>query len=246
MLRMLQKPARLIPVLILLIPFTLHAQPGTSGWPRLEGGGAYVLFLENGATLVNGSARDYDRGTALRQSPQEQLFWFQRGGKEYVVRDAATLKQLQAVFEPQMSLGQQQSALEQKQAQLAVQLTGIIAQQEVQGEKQAQLGLSLSQLAAEQVRLQEQGESTDAVEAEMQGLEEEQAQLEEPQAQLAIQRDGVQEQQETLTHQREDLGRKLEKAAQDGERLLKALVDQALAKGTAKEMGPPPPVPHRR
>jgi hypothetical protein len=236
MLRMFQKPARLIPFLILLIPFTLHAQPGASSWPRLEGGGTYVLFLEKGITLVNGSARDYDRSKALRQSPQEQLFWFQRGGKEYVVRDAATLKQLQALFEPQMSLGQQQAVLSEKQAQLSRQLTDIVAQQEEEGEKQAQFGLSLSQLAAEQVRLQEQGESTDAVEAEMQGLEEEQGLLEEPQAQLAVQRDGVQQQQELLAHQQEDLARKLEKAAQDGEKLLKALVDQALAKGTAKEV----------
>jgi hypothetical protein len=234
--------ALLIPILG-LIPFAVQAQPAASGWPSLEGGGAYVLFLDQGVTLVNGSARDYERGKALRQSPQEQLFWFQHGGKEYILRDAATLKQLQALFAPQMSLGQQQAALGAKQAQLAEQLTDIVARQEVEGEQQAEMDLRMSQLATEQVRLQEQGQSTEAVEAEIQGLEEEQSHLEEPQAQLAVQRDGVQQQQETLSQQQEDLGRKLEKAAQDGAKQLKALVDQALAKRTAKPVEPLTPVP---
>lgn len=237
----LAAPAGRMVLLILilsLIPLTVPAQPAAPGWPSLEGGGAYVLFLENGVTLVNGSARDYDRGKALRQSPQEQLFWFQSGGKEYVLRDAATLKQLQALFEPEMSLGRQQAALGAKQEQLAGQLTDIVARQEVESEKQAAFDLRMSQLATEQVRLQEQGENTEAIEAEIQGLEEEQARFEEPQSQLAIQRDEVERQQEILSHQQEDLGRKLEKALQDGAKLLKTLVDQALAKGTAKAVGP--------
>jgi bla regulator protein blaR1 len=225
----------MILVMLCLAP-ALLAQAAPSGWPSLEGGGAYVLFLDRDVTLVNGTARDYARGKALRRSPQEQLFWFQRAGKEYVIRDPATLKQLQALFEPQMSLGQQQAALGTKQAQLAAQLTDIVGRQEVEAEKQARFDLRMSELATEQARLQEQGESTEAIEAEIQGLEEEQGQIEEPQSQLAIRRDEVQRQQEVLSHQQEDLGRQLGKAAEDGAKQLKILVDQALAKGVAKEV----------
>jgi chromosome segregation ATPase len=207
--------------------------PPSPNWPSLEGGGAYVLFLENDVTLVNGTARDYERGKALRANPQEQLFWFQRGGKEYVLRDPALLKQLQAVFAPQMKLGQQQAVLGDMQKQLANELADLIAQQ---GEQQAEFGLRMSQLATEQVRLQEQGESTEAIEAEIQGLEEEQGSLEEPQAQLAVQRDGVQQQQQALIQQQADVTRKLDQATREAQTQLNALVSQAVSKGTAKEV----------
>ena len=215
---------------------TPQAPPAPPSWPSLEGGGAYVVFLENDVTLVNGTARDYERGKALRAGPQEQLFWFQRGGKEYVLRDPAVLKQLQALFAPQMKLGQQQAVLGGMQKQLANELADLIAQQDAQGEQQAEFGLRMSQLATEQVRLQEQGESTEAIEAEIQGLEEEQGSLEEPQAQLAIQRDGVQQQQEALIQQQEDVARKLDQAIREAQTQLNTLVNQAVSKGTAKEV----------
>lgn|GEM_PF-2098289 len=234
----------LLGLLPLALPSPLRAQMGAQpsadppapSWPSLEGGGSYVLFLENGVTLVNGTAREYTRGKALQATPQEQLFWFQRGGKEYVLRDPAVLKQLQAIFEPQMKLGQQQAALGGKLEQLANKMADLQAQEEAQAEQQAELGLRMSQLAVEQVHLQEQGESTESVEAEIQGLEEEQGSLEEPQEQLATQRDGLQQQQETLAQQQADLGRKLDQATRDAQPRLNALVAQALAKGTAKEV----------
>ncbi|HEX3526009.1 MAG TPA: hypothetical protein VH988_02995 [Thermoanaerobaculia bacterium] len=239
------RAARRAVLVLLLAAMPLCAQqmeaptpqaPPPPNWPNLEGGGAYVLFLENDVTLVNGTARDYERGKALRAGPQEQLFWFQRGGKEYVLRDPALLKQLQALFAPQMKLGQQQAVLAGMQKQLANEMADIIAQQDAQGEQQAEFGLRMSQLATEQVRLQEQGESTEAIEAEIQGLEEEQGSLEEPQAQLAVQRDGVQQQQEALIHQQEDVTRKLDQAIREAQTQLNALVSQAVTKGTAKEV----------
>ncbi len=238
------RPAWWAVLVLLLAALPLRAQmealtpqmPPAPNWPSLEGGGAYVLFLENDVTLVNGTARDYERGKALRASPQEQLFWFQRGGKEYVLRDPALLKQLQALFAPQMKLGQQQAVLSGMQKQLANELADIIAQQDAQGEQQAEFGLRMSQLATEQVRLQEQGESTEAIEAEIQGLEEEQGSLEEPQAQLAVQRDGVQQQQQALIQQQEDVARKLDQATREAQAQLNALVKQAVSKGTAKEV----------
>ena len=232
-------------LVLLLVAMPLRAQqmeaptpqaPPAPNWPSLEGGGAYVLFLENDVTLVNGTARDYERGKTLRAGPQEQLFWFQRGGKEYILRDPALLKQLQVLFAPQMKLGQQQAVLGGMQKQLANELADLVAQQEAQGEQQAEFGLRMSQLATEQARLQEQGESTEAIEAEIQGLEEEQGSLEEPQAQLAVQRDGVQQQQQALIQQQEDVARKLDQATRAAQAQLNALVNQAVTKGTATEV----------
>lgn len=238
--RRLLVPAILAAILPLALPLRaqMEAQPQppppTPSWPSLEGGGSYVLFLENGVTLVNGAAREYARGKALQATPQEQLFWFQSGGKEYVLRDSALLKQLQTVFEPQMKLGQQQAVLAGKLEKLANELADIQAQEEAQAEQQAEFGQRMSQLAIEQVHLQEQGENTESIEAEIQGLEEEQGRLEEPQTQLAAERDSVQTQQESLTHQQEDLARKLDQATRDAQPRLNAVVNQAVTKGTAK------------
>src|SRR5882672_7754220 len=74
-------------LLALAAPSAPQAPPAPSDlprWPALDGGGAYVLFLDHDVTLVNGSAVDYERAKALRTAAQEQLFWFQRGGREYV------------------------------------------------------------------------------------------------------------------------------------------------------------------
>jgi hypothetical protein len=220
-----------------LIPAAVWAQPEVPArWPSLEGGGAYVLFLDNNVTIVNGSPSDYQRGKAQRQTPTEPLFWFQRAGKEYVLRDPVLMKKLQAIFQPQMSLGQQQSSLNARQASLDQQQEALGAQFEDLGAQQAEYGERMSQLAMEQARLQEAGEDTSSVDAEMQGLEQEMTQFEQPQADLSRQQDEINQSQELLQRQQQDLNQKQEKAVQEAERQLKSLVDQALAKGLAKAL----------
>jgi hypothetical protein len=70
----------------------------------------------------------------------------------------------------------------------------------------------------------------------MQGLEDEQARLEQPQMDLAQQVEGMSQQQQAATQQKNDLDRKLAKATADAEKLLKALLEKAVAGGTAKLM----------
>jgi len=237
---MLRRPcfyllAALIAGFIPAVALAQMAQPGAlPRWPGLEGGGAYVLFLANNVTIVNGAPRDYARGKALRQAPAEMLFWFQRGGKEYFLRDAATLKALADVFQPQLALGQQQVALEKEQTRIGRDQESLNAQFEELGVQQAEFGERMAQLAAEQVRIQEAGEDPSSIEAEMQGLEQEQMSFEGPQSELSRQQDEINHRQELLQRQQEELGRKQEKATQDAEKKLKSLVAQALAKGTAK------------
>jgi bla regulator protein BlaR1 len=215
-------------------PQTPPAAAEAPRWPGLEGGGAYVLFLDHGVTLVNGSARDFQRAGALRSAAQEQLFWFQLRGREYVIRDTILLQQLQALFEAPMKLGAQRAALTDQAAKLAAKLAGITAQQQRQGEVQEDFGVRMNQLAAEQASLLEQGEDAEPVEEEMRSLEMEQARLQQPQEQLANQRNDIELQQQSLARQEEDLGRQEQQATQEAERQLHALVDQAISKGTAK------------
>jgi hypothetical protein len=189
----------------LLAALPLQAQPPAAA---PSAGGAYVLFLENGVTLANGTPGEHARAKALRTGPQEQLLWFQRGGKEYVLRDAATLKQIKALFEPQQKLAGEQAALGAKQAE--------------QGKKQAEVGAKIAKVAAEQALLAGQGENSADLEARMQELEREQEKIAKPLKELG--------------RQQEELGRKQKEAARDAETRLKALADQAIASGLAQEV----------
>ncbi len=189
----------------LLAAIPLPAQPPDATPPA---GGVYVLLLENGVTLANGTPGDYARAKALRAGPQEQLFWFQRGGKEYVIRDAAILQQIKALFEPQRKLASEQAALGAKQAE--------------QGKKQAEVGVKIAKIAAEQALLAGQGENSADLEAQMQELEREQEAIARPQKELG--------------RQQEELGRKQKEAARDAEKQLEVLSDQAIASGLAQEV----------
>jgi len=191
--------------LALLAAISLQAQPPAAA---PSGGGAYVLFLENGVTLGNGTPGESARAKALRAGPQEQLLWFQRGGKEYVLRDAATLQQIKALFEPQQKLAGEQAALGAKQAE--------------QGKKQAEVGAKIAKVAAEQALLAGQGENSADLEARMQELEREQEEIAKP--------------LKALGRQQEELGQKQKEAGQEAEKQLKVLSDQAIASGLAQEV----------
>jgi hypothetical protein len=223
-----------------LIPCFGAAQPGAPvapvapHWPNLEGGGAYVLFMANNVTIVNGSRLDYERGKLVRKGPAEELFWFLHAGREMVIRDPATVKQIEALIDPLMKIGQQQAAVAAKQASYAQQQESLNGELEQLAERQAEFAERMNQLAMEQVRLQEAAEDSGAVEAEMRGLEEEQSRLEQPQGDFARQQDEITRQVDLLAHQQEELTHKLEKATQDTEKQLRALVSQAVAKGIAR------------
>jgi len=224
----------------------LGAQPpanpaGSAGphWPRLDGGGAYVLFLSTGVTVVNGSPRELARARGRRANPAEELFWFEREGKEHAIRNAATLAPIKALFARLLQLGQQQAVLLARQGEVSREQTMLETQQtQLMGQQEA-LGERLASLAAEQAQLQQQGEDTSSVEAEMQGLEEEGVQFEQPQIEIAKRREELFLQMQGMTRQLADLDRQQEQATADAERQLRDLVSRALADGTAKALKQP-------
>jgi hypothetical protein len=185
---------------------SLRAQTPAPGWPSLEGGGSYLLFLENSVILGNGTASESARGKTLRATSQERLFWFERGGREYVIRDAATLTQIKDLFEIRQKLGEQQAAVGAKQA--------------AQRAKQAEIGTKMAKVAAQQAHLAGLGENSAVLEAQMQELESEQQNLAKP--------------QEALRRQQEELGRQQEELAREAGKLLTALTGQAVASGLAQ------------
>jgi hypothetical protein len=95
-------------------------------------GDSFVLLEGEGRNAtMSGSTSDVDEAMRLR-SGNEPLLYVRRDGLSYVVRDAATLRQAEALFEPQRKLGGQQRALGSRQRDLG-------AKQRALGQRQAAL-----------------------------------------------------------------------------------------------------------
>jgi hypothetical protein len=72
-----------------------------------EGTGSWWAYIRRDRVTAHGSEDD-PRISALRQSGP--VFWFVRDNREYVVRDAATLREVEAIVAPVEALGAQQRA----------------------------------------------------------------------------------------------------------------------------------------
>ena len=203
---------------------------------NVSDGDSYILLLAGKNTIMNGSTSDIAKVKKLRKNDNEELFWFEHGGKEYVIRAAATLKQVKALFEPQQKLGEQQGALGEQQAKLGSQQAALGSKQAEQGAKLGELGAQMGKLGAELGRLSAAGKSTDAIEAQMHELEQQMKKHETPQEDLGRQQEALGRQQEALGRQQEELGRKQEEAAREAEKQLKVLSEKTIASGLAQEV----------
>jgi hypothetical protein len=165
---------------------------------------SYVLFSPGSESVtMSGSSEDVRRARALR-SGNEPLLYVRRGSAAYVIRDAATLRQAKAIFEPQEALGARQAELGSRQAAL--------------GERQARLG-------AEQARLgSRQADATPRQAAE---LARQQSEFGRRQGELG-------RLQATLGEQQSRLGEEQNRLSRIAGDKLQALLADALRRGVAR------------
>jgi bla regulator protein BlaR1 len=209
----------------------------------------YVLLRGKGEIMVSGTPDDVDRARELqRKAGDGDILWTRRNGREYLIRDAATLQAVRDLFRPQEELGDQQGKLGDQQGQLGDKQGEIGDRQGELGDRQGELGDEQARLASEEATLAAEESSGDgrASEArerrrgelrearrklsrEMRALGEQQRELGEKQRELG-------KQQSELGRRQSILGREQERAAREAEAKLHALLDQAIAGGTAKEV----------
>lgn len=92
---------------------------------------AYVLLHRQG-NVMNGSLQDLDEARAA--AGKGDALWIRHDGQRYVVRDAATLSRLRALYDDSAALGHSQGELGRQQGAL--------------GQRQGELGRSIAELAA--------------------------------------------------------------------------------------------------
>ncbi|HJV22884.1 MAG TPA: hypothetical protein VJ570_09305 [Holophagaceae bacterium] len=135
-----------------------------------------------------------------------QGFWFRKGGKPYLVKDGALVAAAKAAAEPVSRLGAAQGKL---------------------GGEQGRLGGRQGKLGAEQGRLGARMAGASAGEREA---------LATQMKALARQQEGLAREQEALGATQRELGRRQEAASEAAVKALRALREEALAKGLAQAL----------
>jgi beta-lactamase regulating signal transducer with metallopeptidase domain len=217
---------------------------------------AYVLLQHGSDVTMSGDIESVERARELqRRTGGGDLLWVRRQGKAYVIRDAATLREVREIFRPQQELGARQGALGARQGELGARQGALGGRQGALGAQQGKLGAEQARLAVElagraladvggggerlpagEKRRQEDSERQERLHREMEKLGEQQRELGDQQRELGKQQAELGEQQRQLGRQQEVLGREQEKAGHEARARLRTLLDKAIAQGTAQEV----------
>ncbi|WP_224368942.1 M56 family metallopeptidase [Hyalangium versicolor] len=197
------------------------------------------VLVSGDHVMMSGTSTDIRRAKALRTGGKDVLF-VRRGDHAYLIRDAKTLDQMRATFEPQTKLGQQQSDLGKKQGELGKRQAEFGQKQAALGVKQAQLGVKQAELGLQSSQLaqmadgperdrkeQELDKTRDALDKEMDAIGDQMEALGKEQEKLG-------DEQEKLGDEQEKLGDQQEKLARENEKKLKVLIDEAIKAGIAE------------
>jgi bla regulator protein BlaR1 len=167
---------------------------------------AYVLLVQGSrSSTMSGSTEDLERARGLRRG-LEGLLYVRRGGAAYVIRDAATLRQAEAIFAPQQALGARQGELGERQAAL--------------GRRQAALGSQQGRLGVRQAN----------------ATPKEQLALGREQLALGEQQNALGAQQNALGQQQAALGREQQRLAREADTRFMALLEDAMRRGVAQRV----------
>lgn len=186
--------------------FFAHSAAAVSSPAEPEDRLAYVLFSAgSSSTSMSGSTDDMRRAQALRTG-KEGLLYVRQGGAAYLIRDAATLRRAEAIFEPQRVLGAKQGELGSRQAAL--------------GGRQAQLGVEQARLG----RLQADARPSRAGELGRQ------------QHELGRRQNALGQEQAVLGRQQNALGQEQSRLARAPDESLRALIADAIRRGAAQRV----------
>jgi len=204
-------------------------------------GNRFVIVSNSSPMYMSGDPQDLQEATSLRAKINGDYIWFQREDKSYVIRDKATVEQAKALFKPQQDLGEQQSALGKQQSDLGKQQSDL-------GKKMQDTPVTVPDMSADMQKLEAQMKQLNGSNATRKDLGDMQRQLGELQrrlaeaqrpandqmSQLGQQMRDLGEKQRDLGAQQRDLGRRQRDAANEANRQMKQLLDDAISKGTAQ------------
>ena len=190
------------------------------------------VLLEAGNATVYGSSDDLREARRVRRG-EETLWWIRRDDKRYVVRDAATIRQMKAAHAPVEALGRQQAALGEQQGLLGRRQGELGAQQGELARRQASLAREDARLARERARQADSGAQGAAATA---GRDAAYADYAQQMAALGERQAAFAEQQEGFAQRQGALAQRQQAANVALRRDLDRIVQQAIAQGVAQPL----------
>jgi beta-lactamase regulating signal transducer with metallopeptidase domain len=204
--------------------------------------GKKYIYVGRHNFTVSSSSDDSDNDELrwLRRRFSGDFIWLERDGKDYLIRDQATIKRALDLFAPMQ-------ALDEKQEELGKQQEALGDQQEALGEKMEQVKVSVPDMTADLDRVSEKikqlaaGGTQDELGELQSEIGELQSKIGELQSEAGRHQSEVGRQQGELGRKQGEIGRKQgEVGRQQGElsrkaaREMKSVIDDAMAHGLAK------------
>lgn len=174
-------------------------------------GNKYVLS-DGDMNVVNGDG-DTDFSD-LRRAYGRRFFWFRHDGRAYVVRDAATLRELADLYRPQAELGREQGELGRKQGAL--------------GRKQGELGREQGRLGRQQAGLAMRFDDDDV------STQSHRREFERKQRELSRRQEDLGREQSRLGEQQSRLGDRQSVLSRDIERRIQPMIEKMIRDGVAE------------
>jgi beta-lactamase regulating signal transducer with metallopeptidase domain len=250
---MAQTPARIGPQLQPggLLPLLTRWLDGSRAEPpqsRTSPGDREIRFvyLNGDTTTMSGSSGDVARARRLRTGG-EDLLWFLKDGKEYVVRDRDVLKELSAIWRPLSAIGDEQAKIGARQAEIGARQSEVGARQSKIGAEQADIGARQGEIGARQAALaaRQARRPTDAERAEidrqmrsldddMRKLDREMRALDDKMRALDSPMSDLGEDMDALGREMDTLGRKMDDAQRKADAGMRVLLERAIASGAAE------------
>jgi beta-lactamase regulating signal transducer with metallopeptidase domain len=208
---------------------------------RRGDGPRYVIVSgSSDSVTMSGSSEDAEHARALRKKIPGDFIWFERDEKPYVIRDQATIDRARKLFEPQEELGKQQEELGAQQEALGKQQEALGKKMEEVRVKVPDMTADLEKLKAELKALQDGGtqEQLGELQSEIAELQSKVGELQsnagDMQSKLGEEMGKLGEQQSELGEQQGKLGEMQGELARRASQGMKALFDEAIAKGLAQ------------
>jgi len=193
----------------------------------------YVHFLDDKTTSMSGKLSDIDRARRFKQ-PNERIMWFRDGGREYVIRDPATLKEIEVIWRPvkeigdaQGKLGKQMGELGRKMGELGSQQGLLGTRQGTMSTRQATLSMRESNRSLSDAQRADLARQRGVLQDQMRALEQQMRALEAPMKELEAR-------MQPLNREMEVFSKKMEPAARKAKGELRALFQRTIASGIAK------------
>jgi hypothetical protein len=224
------------------------AQSGSTVLVMRDDRGGHQFVISSGNTYISVSGDSESYGTDhpsefvefLQEKNPGDFVWFRRDGKSYVIRDAATIKRAKDFFAAVQEL-------DKKQEELGKQQEALGEKQEVLGKEQEEVHVQipdmtedLHKLEAELKKLGASGTQEDLgrIQGEIGELQSKLGDLQsvagEEQGKMGEKQGALGEEQGKLGEMQGELGRQQEQVFKDASRQMKALIDDAVARGLAK------------